>query len=263
MEITPIEFSTERVEIGKALLKAQAKIQPLHKTETNPVYGSKYADLSAVIESIKAALQEAGVVLLQGGAVSEVNGIQKLSVETILLHAESAQWARNVLSLVPVPDVIARSRDGAQPITAVTPQTIGKTLTYARRYALQALMCIAPEDDDDANAASGAAREKTVRDYKLQESPGGIAEQGGGLTEISGKLTNWREKRYPPDNKNPEGAVIYFGNINMWTIWTKEQELVNGLASAQGKLIEVTGKRSKNRENMFEVISWSPGEELT
>lgn len=248
MEITPIEFSSERIEIGKALLKAQANIEPFKKESTNPAYqNSRYADLATVLDAIKGALQGAGVVLLQGGAM---NG-EKVAVETTLLHAESGQWARNILTLTPVAD--ARN-------PAITPQTIGKCLTYGRRYGLQALLGIAAEDDD-GNEASAQSTPATVREYKLAPQ-GTVTEQAGGLTEISGKLTNWREKKYPPDNKNPEGSVVYFGNLGTWTIWAKEKELVEGLANAQGKQIEVVGKRSKNRENMFEVVSWTPAEGL-
>jgi hypothetical protein len=41
------------------------------------------------------------------------------------------------------------------PITdKLTPQAMGSAITYARRYALSAIVGIAPDDDDDGNAAS-------------------------------------------------------------------------------------------------------------
>lgn len=246
MEVA-IEFSPERKEISKALLEAQKKIGPLVKTEINPLYGSRYADLAAVTDAVKGPLNESGIILMQGACVWEKDGRQVLSVETALVHAESGEWVRNVLNLVPVADVIARGRDGEPPITAVTPQTIGKSITYARRYALQAICGIAAEDDDDANGASKPMPQAPRR----ESEPAPVKEVEGG-TEIEGVFSNFRKRTYD------DGSVVYFGKLGNWQVWTKDQKVLEGLEKAQGTQITVLGKKSEKKADMFQILQWSP-----
>jgi hypothetical protein len=118
-----------------ALLAAQRAMGPVVKNATNPHLHSKYADLSAVLETIEAPLWDNGLLLLQrfthdqGGAI----------LVTELIHAASGE---RIASEVPVV-----SKDPTDP------QKIGAAITYYRRYSLLALLGLAPEDDD-GHAAS-------------------------------------------------------------------------------------------------------------
>jgi hypothetical protein len=56
------------------------------------------------------------------------------------------------MSVPVLPQVVVKGQDPAQ-----TPQGYGSALTYARRYALAAMVGIAPDDDDDGNGASSKA----------------------------------------------------------------------------------------------------------
>ena len=54
-----------------------------------------------------------------------------------------------------------QSIDGDYPLPSGNPQTMGGAITYARRYALCAVLGLAPaEDDDDAAAATAEARDR-------------------------------------------------------------------------------------------------------
>jgi len=123
-------------EISVALHKAQAKIKAALKDATNPHFKSKYADLSSVVDAVKAPLLEAGIVFLQGVEDAE-NGV---AVETMLLHT-SGEWLSSTLKI---------------PATKQDAQGYGSAITYGRRYGLQS-MCGVPAEDDDGNAAVAAA----------------------------------------------------------------------------------------------------------
>jgi hypothetical protein len=135
--LTRMEFEGDRKGLFAAFVKAQAAMGSALKTATNPAFKSKYADLGAVIEAVIKPLHDNGFALMQpphsDGALVEV--------ETILLH-ESGGYIRSTLGVRP---------------TKLDPQGIGSAITYARRYALQSIAGIAPEDDD-GNAASAPGK---------------------------------------------------------------------------------------------------------
>jgi hypothetical protein len=121
-------------ELFAALAKAQASIQGAQKGNLNPHFKSKYADLASVWDACREALTSNGLSILQ---LTESDDPALVSVRTILGH-ESGQWVSSSLTMRP---------------TKPDPQGIGSALTYARRYALAAMVGVAPEDDD-GNAAS-------------------------------------------------------------------------------------------------------------
>ena len=113
-----------------AFLKAQIKIKAAVKNSINPYFKSSYADLSSVIEAVKAELNKNDIAILQ-----PVNGME---VETILVHT-SGEW---LLSSTPI---VSKS--------ANDPQAMGSAISYARRYGLQSMVLL-PAEDDDGNQAS-------------------------------------------------------------------------------------------------------------
>ena len=128
--------------IATALVKAQKGFAPALKTNTNPHFRSKYADLSACVEAVIDALNANGIALIQKTRECADGVI----VETVFLH-ESGETIEAGPLHVPAP-----KND---------PQGFGSALTYARRYSLMAACGIAPEDDD-GNAASKPAPVSTV-----------------------------------------------------------------------------------------------------
>ena len=120
-------------EIATALAKAQAQIEGARKDSTNPHFKSSYADLSSVWEACRKALTTNGLSVAQG----PVSDDGRIGVTTMLMHG-SGQWLQSTFYMRPTKD---------------DPQGAGSVLTYARRYALAAMVGVAPEDDD-ANAAS-------------------------------------------------------------------------------------------------------------
>lgn len=122
-------------ELAAALSKAQGAMSHAAKDSANPFFKSKYSDLASVWDACRAALSANGLSVSQA-VESGDNG--KVTVNTVLMHS-SGQWLSGELSMIPV---------------KADPQGIGSAATYARRYALSAIVGVSP-DDDDGNAASG------------------------------------------------------------------------------------------------------------
>lgn len=120
--------------LAGALAKAQGKIEGAAKDSANPFFKSKYADLASVWEACRVHLSVNGLSVIQTTSDSD----RGVTVITTLAHS-SGEWIRGYLTLKPVKD---------------DPQGAGSAITYARRYALAAMVGVAPEDDD-GNAASG------------------------------------------------------------------------------------------------------------
>lgn len=131
-----METSENINEISSALAKAQGQIENAIKDSSNPFFKSKYADLTSVWAACRRQLSENGLSVIQSPEESS-HGI---SVVTMLCHS-SGQWIRSKYSM---------PCDSSK----LTPQVIGSAITYARRYALSAMVGIAPHDDDDGNEAS-------------------------------------------------------------------------------------------------------------
>lgn len=129
--------------IGPALAKAQAEVEGAAKAKDNPQFRSKYADLSAVWDACRSALTSNGLSVVQSpGEIAD----GRMGMTTLLLHS-SGEWMRGYLTI---------------PLGKVDAQAYGSATTYARRYALAAFVGVAPEDDD-GNAASAAAPQRTVQ----------------------------------------------------------------------------------------------------
>jgi hypothetical protein len=116
-----------------ALSKAQGEIRGALKDSSNPFFKSKYADLESVWEACRPSLVKNGLSVAQTTEYIEGAGI---CVVTTLGHT-SGQWIKGSLP------IMAKSQD---------PQGVGSAITYARRYALAAIVGVV-QVDDDAEAA--------------------------------------------------------------------------------------------------------------
>lgn len=140
-------------ELTTALAKAQGEMGDASKDGTNPHFGQSYATLSSVWEACRGALSRHGLAVIQTPSTTETGD---MAITTLLSHA-GGEWIEDTLVLVP--------RDKS-------PQSFGSAVTYGRRYALMAMVGIAPGEDDDGNAASGAGDGKAKKPAaKPKETP--------------------------------------------------------------------------------------------
>ena len=135
--------------IAKALLAAQRNIDGVAKDGTNPFHKSRYATLPDVIEAVKPALNDAGIVVVQATFQAE-GGI---GIQTTLLH-ESGEWISDELVM---------------PMAKADPQGAGSAITYGRRYGLSALVGLRAVDDD-AELACGRNRAAAPEATKPQSA---------------------------------------------------------------------------------------------
>jgi hypothetical protein len=155
-----MEQSESLGELAKALVKVQAVVEGAKKDSANPFFKSKYADLESVWGVCRPPLTENGLAVVQTTEPNE-HGI---TLVTTLLHT-SGQWMRGKLSMRPVKD---------------DPQGLGSCITYARRYALAALVGVV-QVDDDGEGASGRGTPGNGSTAKL-EPPKRLSERPPGRT---------------------------------------------------------------------------------
>ena len=124
--------SAEISELAKALVKAQGEMQNAAMNKVNSFFNSRYATLGAIRDTIRKPLSDNGLCVTQTTAIGE----RSIILNTVLLHT-SGQWISSEF-----------------PLTFTgKPQEMGSALTYAKRYQLSAIVGIAADEDDDANAA--------------------------------------------------------------------------------------------------------------
>lgn len=136
-------------EISPALVKAMGTMGVAHKDGKNPHFKSKYATLASAVEASRAALSDNGLCAIQNpGDITDHN---TLSLTTRVLHT-SGEWIETVCEAKP---------------KSFTPQDIGSSITYLRRYGLMAALGIAPEDDD-GNLGSHGDQQEDVKPRKAK-----------------------------------------------------------------------------------------------
>jgi hypothetical protein len=138
-----VKTSETLSKISAALLQAQKRITFAAKDAKNPAFRSTYADLPSVIDAIKPALNEAGIVFVQTMSPSN-DGF--LAITTRLMH-ESGEWIEDTATM---------------PLQKHDPQGYGSAVTYGRRYSLAAITGLY-QDDDDGNAASKPNKVEATR----------------------------------------------------------------------------------------------------
>lgn len=138
-----------------ALAKAQGEIGDIERDRTVKVqsraggsYEFSYATLAAIIKGIKKPLSDNGISYTQ---VINYNDGDRLYYLTTSLHFKN-QWIASVCPLI---------------IQHEGNQQFGSAATYMKRYTLAALVGVAAEEDDDANAADG----NQVKEMKPRVAP--------------------------------------------------------------------------------------------
>jgi hypothetical protein len=129
-----MEQSESIKELAAALAAAQGKLKAVAKTGKGN-YG-KYAELAPTLEQVLPVLSENGLSVTQMPVMLD-DGTTGMT--TMLMH-KSGEWMK---STYPVR------------MQQQTPQAQGSAITYARRYALMAVIGIAGDDDDGQAGTDG------------------------------------------------------------------------------------------------------------
>src|SRR5215467_724338 len=158
-----VQRSSERIgTIAAALAKAQAQLVNPEKSLVATIRSDgqcgteqtfRYAPLSSGLDIVRKTLSQHEIATVQTTLIDETVGIVRLS--TVLAHA-SGEWIASDWPVCAIGDTAA-------------PHPMGAALTYARRYALFALVGIAG-DEDDLDAPDLIAR--TIPPSKAERPPG-------------------------------------------------------------------------------------------
>ncbi|MDF0578901.1 ERF family protein [Bradyrhizobium yuanmingense] len=163
--------SSERIgTIAAALARAQAELTNPEKSLTAVIRSPfpreddrtfRYASLASGLDIVRKTLSQQEIATIQTTRIEQVTG--QIHLTTLLAHA-SGEWISSDLPVCATKDVEA-------------PHRMGAALTYARRYALFALVGIAGEDDLDApdvvTEPPGAPEPKTASGPRGRP-PGGV-----------------------------------------------------------------------------------------
>lgn len=192
--------------LAGALAKAQAVMQGAKKDSENPFFKSKYADLGSVWDACRDALTKNELAVIQTTEAEDEHG--SIPVETMLAHS-SGEWISGVLKVRPVKD---------------DPQGMGSALTYARRYALSAMVGVAPEEDD-GNAASQSGQPQRARTAPRAPKPEPPEHNGGGGTAEPAVKATAEVLALREQIKKAMEALNNAGDDPQWTV-----ERVNKMA---------------------------------
>lgn len=142
--------SSERIgTIAAALARAQAELMNPEKTLTAVIRSPfpreddrtfRYASLASGLDIVRKTLSQQEIATIQTTRIEQATG--QIHLSTLLAHA-SGEWISSDWPVCATKEVEA-------------PHRMGAALTYARRYALFALVGIAGEDDLDAPDAVAA-----------------------------------------------------------------------------------------------------------
>lgn len=136
--------------IGKlaaALTACQSQLESARKDGKNPHFKSQYATLASVWDAIRDPMTKNGLSVTQTSRVCDGG---KVIIRTTLFHT-SGEWIAGELALPPVKQ---------------DPQAYGSAITYARRYSLQGILGVCPDDDDGE-----AAMDRGKHEPKPEQPP--------------------------------------------------------------------------------------------
>lgn len=129
--------------IAAALARAQGELANPEKSLTATIRSLfpgerektfRYASLASGLDIVRKSLGQHEIATIQTTAIDQDSG--QIRLTTLLAHA-SGEWISSDWPVCPISEMLM-------------PQRMGAALTYARRYALFALVGIAGEDDLDA-----------------------------------------------------------------------------------------------------------------
>jgi ERF superfamily len=162
--------------ISGALAKAQAELTNPEKSLVATIRSPfpreadrtfRYAPLSSGLDIVRKSLGRHEIATIQSTDIDKEAGLLRLT--TILAHS-SGEWISSEWPVCPISDVASAQR-------------MGTALTYARRYALFALVGITGEDDLDAPdlgaGANSAGELPRPSDYADGQPASAQRKQGG------------------------------------------------------------------------------------
>jgi hypothetical protein len=164
--------SEETDKLWPAMVAAYASVRVAFRDSENEPDGFRYASLSAVHESIHAAISPCGLAVIQQPKVSMSPSfvVAAVIINTRVIHA-SGQWFEPEPLAIPV----------AAPHDA---RAIGEAITYGRKYHLAPIFGVTV-DAGDADQPHARPRKPTSDEVRMGEAVAAEVERVG-LTAANG-----------------------------------------------------------------------------
>lgn len=188
-------------ELAAALSKAQGEFESAKKDRANPFFKSKYADLASVLDATREAMAKNGLSFSQ---VPTRGDGDKITLTTMIMHS-SGQWISGDYPVI---------------VTKMDAQGLGSGITYARRYALQAMLGVSADDDDGEAAVGRVSKSASVTGAPVNKKPEWTKEQSeeagfirAEIIELGGEQrfkTLWEKMKYdqPSDTIDAMTALV-------------------------------------------------------
>lgn len=139
--------------VFKAIHDLQQELEIVKRGDTANIgekYSYKYASMPKIWVEVKPLLKKYNLTVIQSPTQSQIGD----SLTTMIVH-DSGEYIQDTMRLV-------LNREDAQ--------GIGSAITYAKRYALSAMLGVVTDDDNDATTqrmADGEMKKEWVRAYKV------------------------------------------------------------------------------------------------
>lgn len=200
--------------LATALAKAQSLIKPAIYDSNNPHFRSRYASLTSVMEACRDALSANQIAVIQDAEVND----KTVTVTTMLLHA-SGEFISSSLSM---------------PFAQATPQAIGSSLTYAKRYSLSSLVGITSDEDDDGEAGSNSPKSQGFKDVQVTPAK----EQ----TKPATTSNTTEAKPKPKESKETRAKRLNARKVQIREIFQTSTTLGMNISALKEFISKVTGK---------------------
>jgi len=230
-ETTEMNKSESIAKLALALSKAQKAIKGATKDGKNPHFNSHFATLASIWDACREALTANELAIVQ--TTDDTN--DGLILETTLMHS-SGEWISGRLSLKPV---------------KTDPQGIGSAITYGRRYALAAIVGVAPEDDDGEAASrpqntAQAKGAQAASPKKPTAGPRSVEKRREELEEDVAQVCKLL---------NAAGDEIKWTKLTLTDYIAKEFEVDDGLDSLSGDYLDrLLGKLNLRLDRLNSVV---------
>lgn len=233
--------------LASALVQAQGSFPTITrdkkvtvKTKTGGTYEFAYAPLDSILNAVRKPLSDNGLAIVQL--------LDHEALVTILLHS-SGESLEGRTALPEASDI----------------QGFGSAITYLRRYAIQALLGIAAEEDDDGNRAIGNQAKARASGERTPPTPilsaADVHPDADGLVTLDGTVAGG--KSAPVDlllRQSSEGPMLGFvlvsertGRTQVVAVGQLADDLWDAIehdgSHIQGKPATVTGR--------LERVAWT------
>lgn len=220
--------------IWQALAKAKAELPSMTKSANNPFFKSKYVPLEAILDTVEPILARHGLIIFQEPTCVQVDADALPALTTSLLHVSDAAIRSSTMLVLP---------------TKADPQGQGAAITYARRYAIVALLELNVEKDDDGETAQGRGTSRPKEPPTSPASPP-TSSTPGDLSSFSGEPFELQgEAAKKPRRPTAKQTAVQLRNKE----WEQLADQINEAET------EAAGKPSRAMTNKFYALARGKG----